>query len=204
MRQSLIIIDNFYGNPFEVRKIALEAKYPKPAAHTYPGKNSESAYYTQEVHEKIKLLTGEPNIRPTKNSGCGYFRISLESDSHEQDIHIDPDSAWGGVLYLNLPHQLQEDSGTKFWRHKKLNIDRCPDSPEKGAQLGYTNYQEIYESLIYEDGNDRSKWEQWASAPMKYNRLVLFDPKLWHSHGSNFGTDINNGRLVQLFFLENE
>lgn len=205
MRQSIIIADDFYDNPFEVRKIALQENYPIPAdGHTYPGRNSEKPHYTTEVHEKLKFLTGQPKLRAADGSACGFFRISLETDTHEQDVHIDPGWDWGGVLFLNLPHQVQEDSGTSFWRHKKLNIDRCPENPEQGRQLGYYDYQEIYQSLIHEDGNDRSKWERYATAQMKYNRLVLFDPKLWHSHGMNFGSSINSGRLVQLFFLRNE
>src|SRR5690606_11166195 len=34
-----------------------------------------------------------------------------------------------------------------------------------------------------------------------YNRLVLFRPWYWHSHGENFGTTLEDTRLVQLFFF---
>ena len=37
--------------------------------------------------------------------------------------------------------------------------------------------------------------------PMRFNRLVLFRPLLWHSAGDGFGDSLANGRLVQLFFL---
>ena len=36
---------------------------------------------------------------------------------------------------------------------------------------------------------------------MKYNRIVIFRTDLWHSHNYNFGDNLENGRLVQLFFF---
>ena len=39
---------------------------------------------------------------------------------------------------------------------------------------------------------------------MKYNRLVLFRTRLWHSHSENFGDTLENGRLVQLFFFSDK
>ena len=36
---------------------------------------------------------------------------------------------------------------------------------------------------------------------MKYNRIVIFRADLWHSHNYNFGDNLENGRIVQLFFL---
>jgi hypothetical protein len=36
---------------------------------------------------------------------------------------------------------------------------------------------------------------------MRFNRLVLFRPLLWHSAGDGFGRSIEDGRLAQLLFL---
>lgn len=203
MKHNIVIVDDFFDNPYEVRKIALNMQYPKPTMHTYPGKNSHDRYYTEEIHTKMKILTGNPNLRPAEDSSCGMFRLSLEKDTFEQDIHVDDCFDWGGVLFLNLPTQTIPESGTSFWRHNKLNMERMPKTAEEGGVYGFKSSIEIRESIVYGDGLDRSKWTMWASAPMKYNRLVLFDSSLWHSHGTNFGTDLNNGRLVQLFFFKN-
>ena len=35
----------------------------------------------------------------------------------------------------------------------------------------------------------------------KYNRLVMFNPAMWHSNGDWFGNTYDNSRLVQLFFF---
>ena len=199
MKQNIIIVDDFYSQPYEVRKFALECDYKADETHTYPGKNSTQEFYDDDIHGAFesllqrKLIPSEPN---------GYFRISLEDDTFEQDVHIDPFWDWGAVIYLNLPHQCEDESGTSFWKHKKLGWERCP-TEQTGPVFGYTNYEEIRQGIVYGDGLDRSKWNRYALANMKYNRLVLFDSLLWHSHGSNFGTNMENGRLVQLFFFKN-
>lgn len=200
MKTNITIIDDFLDDPFEIRKLALSANYPEPKEHTYPGRNSDKSYLTQEMMDKIQNRIGDYLI-PAEGSSCGYFRISLESDTYEQYIHIDSGWDLGGVLYLNLPNQCEFESGTSFWSHKRLGTERAPASIEEGKFQGFTSYEEVRQGIIYGDGLDPSLWNRYAIAPMKYNRLVLFDPLLWHSHGYNFGKTIENGRLVMLFFF---
>jgi len=201
MNQNIIIVDNFYENPYEVRQYALSLEYPQPKNHTYPGRNSNETFYTQEIHNKFELLLGRKLI-PAQEGNHGDFRLSLETDTFQQDIHVDPIWDWGCVLYMNLPNQCIPEAGTSFWRHKKLGWEKCPGQNE-AAWYGYTKYEEIRSSIIYGDGLDRSKWDRYCLANMQYNRAVIFDPKLWHSHGENFGNNLENGRLVQLFFFSN-
>jgi len=200
MKTNIVIIDDFLDDPYTMRLNALNANYPEPTEHTYPGKNSDKSYFTEEMLEKVQNRWGDYLI-PAEGSSCGYFRISLESDTFEQNIHIDPGWDVGGVLYLNTPNQCRPESGTHFYYHNRLGIERAPATPEEGKYLGFTNYEEIRKNIIYGDGLDKTLWTRYASSPMKYNRLVLFDPLLWHSHGDNFGDCMDNGRLVMLFFF---
>jgi len=200
MKTNIVIIDDFLDDPYTMRLNALNANYPEPETHTYPGKNSDKSYFTEEMLEKIQNRWGDYLI-PAESSSCGYFRISLEHDTFEQNIHIDPGWDVGGVLYLNTPNQCRPESGTHFYYHNRLGIERAPTTAEEGKFLGFTNYEEIRKNIIYGDGLDKSLWTRYASSPMKYNRLVLFDPLLWHSHGDNFGNCLDNGRLVMLFFF---
>ena len=203
MKTNIVIIDDFLDDPYEMRLNALNANYPEPDSHTYPGKNSDKSYFSQEMLEKIKNRWGDYLI-PAEGSSCGYFRISLATDTFEQNIHIDPGWDVGGVLYLNTPNQCRPESGTHFYYHNRLGIERAPSTPEEGKYLGFTNYEEIRKNIIYGDGLDKTLWTRYASSPMKYNRLVLFDPLLWHSHGDNFGDCMDNGRLVMLFFFSKQ
>jgi hypothetical protein len=202
MKTNILIIDNFYDNPYQIRKYALSLDYPEPHdGYTYPGKNSEGEFYDQELHSTLENRLGNYLDYPQQKKQAGYFRLSPESSSFQQDIHVDPIWDIGGVLFLNPPNQCEPEAGTSFWIHNRLQIESVPRNQEEGKLLGYSTYEDISRELIYGDGLDRSKWTCYCKVPYKFNRLVLFDPFLWHSHGINFGTTKENSRLVQLFFL---
>ena len=63
MRQNIIVVDDFYNNPEEVRNFALNTEFPDPSDdYTYPGRNSEGAYYSEEIHKKFEDLVKESLI----------------------------------------------------------------------------------------------------------------------------------------------
>ena len=203
MRQNIIVIDDFYTDPDKVRNIALNLEYPEPKdGHTYPGRNSGEVFYPSEVHSRFEEILDQELIPPEQN---GYFRISLEKDTHSQDIHVDPSWEWGAVIYLSDPKDCISEGGTSFWRHNTLKMEMCPKTDEESQHYGFSSYEEARGAIVYNDGQDRSKWTRYFLCPMRYNRLVMFRTYLWHSHNFNFGNTVENGRLVQLFFFrENE
>ena len=199
MKQNIIVIDDFYDNPEEVRNAGLNAEYPVPEeGFTYPGKNSNNEFYNREIHSKFEDILKQPLIPAKPN---GYFRISLEKDSFRQDVHVDPSWEFGAVLYLSLPEHSFDEAGTSFWRHNTLNIEHIPQNNEEAQFHGYPSYKEAWWTTVYGDGLDRNKWTRYFMCPMRYNRLVIFRTHLWHSHNVNFGDCMENGRLVQLFFF---
>jgi hypothetical protein len=200
MKQNIIIVDDFYTNPEEVRNTALSQDYPEPESeYTYPGRNSTGSYYNDEVHSRFEKLVNHKLNPADKN---GYFRISLETDKHKQDIHVDPSWEWGAVIYLSKPEDCMDEGGTSFWRHNTLKMEMCPKDDHEAQFYGFPTYKEAWWTTVYGDGQDRSKWTRYFLCPMRYNRLVLFRTYLWHSHNFNFGTNLENGRLVQLFFFQ--
>jgi len=201
MRQRITIIDDFLDSPYKLRKEALGAEYAADDGKTYPGKNSLHSHLTEEILSKSQFVFGKELV-PSKGSACGQFRLSLANDSFLQDVHVDNDTDIAGVLYLNSPQHCIPEAGTSFWRHNKLQMDRCPENLIEGKCYGFTEFEEIYNEIICKDGLDRSLWTRYAYAPMKYNRVVFFDPLLWHSHGDNFGTNLQNGRLVMVLFFD--
>ena len=46
------------------------------------------------------------------------------------------------------------------------------------------------------------KWELTSVVPMRFNRLILLRPWLYHTAGPSFGDCPENCRLVHLFFFE--
>lgn len=199
MNRNIIILDDFHENPEEVRQVAFNSRYPDPGdSYTYPGKNSEDNYYPQELHNKLERVL-DCNLTPAPNNG--YFRLSLEKDSFKQDIHVDSCWEYGAVCYLNTPEQCIDEAGTSFWMHNKSKMITCPHSDEEARPYGYVSAKEAWWTTVYGEGLDRTKWTRYLLSPMKYNRIVIFRTNLWHSHNYNFGDNMENGRLVQLFFF---
>jgi hypothetical protein len=59
----------------------------------------------------------------------------------------------------------------------------------------------MVDTILDRDGQDDSKWELTMRVPMRFNRLILLRPWLWHTAGENFGDSMENGRLVYLMFF---
>jgi hypothetical protein len=199
--QSLIVIDDFYPNPEEVRQAALGCEYPEVTGpRTFPGRNSRQKYLPQGMDQAVSQVIGA-RVRgdPSPNTTHGKFRITLGADESRYLVHADPTRLdWVGVVYLNPPEQVR--GGTAFFRHKGLDSDRTPMSQAELAAYGPSSVAE----LLRQDGNDPDKWQHLMTVPMRFNRLILYRPWSWHSAGEAFGTSLEDGRLIQLVAFQTQ
>ncbi len=201
MHISLIVVDDFYTKPMEIRKMALGFDFPEPKrAKNYPGRNSRQRLLVKDLDKLISRLVNEPVVG-SSNQAHGFCRISLAGDDAKRRyyVHVDPDTYWAGIVYLNLPEHCR--GGTEFFQHVALGTDQAPLHPEEIAKLGVDNYYHAADKIIQPDSNDPSKWRHLMTVPMRFNRLILLRPWLWHTAGESFGDSLENGRLVQLFFF---
>lgn len=198
MPTSLVVVDDFLENAHALREAALGLTYP-PQAGPYPGRNSAQRVELPGLAEQISRVVGEP-LRPMfPPESHAKFRITLGSDVGSAKVHIDP-SHWSGILYLSLPEHC--DGGTDFFRHRPTGLDRAPINDRELAELGFASREEMHREIIERDSVDESKWELTMRVPMRFNRLVLLRPWLWHTAGPGFGDRDENGRLVYLMFFE--
>ncbi len=198
MYQSLIVVDDFYARPMEVRRFALGCDYPAGLGQlTFPGRNSTQSFLPPGLDQVISSLAGEPLVgcgRP--NVAHGRFRITLNGEPSRYLVHADPSYlTWVAVVYLNPVDHI--GGGTTFYRHRDLQSDRVPSE----AVLHTCGVASVAE-LLQRDGKDPGKWEHLMTVPQRFNRLVLYRPWLWHSAGESFGTSLDDGRLVHLLFFE--
>ncbi len=201
MHTSLIVVDEFYRNPLEIRQMALGFDYPVPKkAKNYPGRNSRQRLLVEDLDKLVSRLVSEAVIGSSKHAH-GYCRISLagDDDARRYFVHVDPDAYWAGILYLTLPEHCQ--GGTEFFQHIELGTDRAPLYPDEVAQFGVKTYYEAADKIINRDSNDPSRWRHLMTVPMRFNRLIMLRPWLWHTAGESFGDGLESGRLVQLFFF---
>jgi hypothetical protein len=196
MATSLIVIDDFLGDPEGLREKALRLSYEQVGE--YPGRNSIERIELEGLAQEVSATVREP-LRPVEPlQSHGKCRLALASDDQPGKIHVDP-SYWSGILYLNRPEDCR--GGTEFYRHLPTNTDQVPTDVEGLNAIGYSSYPEMRQDILGRDALDRSKWELSMTVPMRFNRLVLLRPWLWHTSGPGFGDSVENGRLVYVMFF---
>ncbi|MAL08171.1 MAG: hypothetical protein CMF74_00710 [Maricaulis sp.] len=200
MFQSLIVLDDVLPDAMRVRDAALKLDYPEPGpgAH-YPGRNSATSLRLPELDAQISAIVGETLVPGTPDHG--RFRITRAGEQSDLDIHVDQ-CHWSGIFYLTRPEDCQ--GGTDFFRHKGTGADHAPYSQKHLSDWGFASYREFVERVSKPHSRDRSQWDHLMRVPMKFNRLVLFRPWLWHTAGPAFGDCPENARLIYLMFFNSE
>lgn len=189
---NIIVFDNFYKNPREVRNYALHQEFI--ATGNFPGKRTLVHYGNNEIYNKIKcylIPLGYNIISFTLNNldnrnGNGAFTISTSNDKTNTWIHVDNANKndnyvyMSGVLFLTPNAPL--NSGTVFY-----NFDY---NSEYDKNIKIENYN-----------SDITKWKKIDIIGNVYNRLIIFNADIYHSINNLFGTNKYNGRLTQNFFF---
>lgn len=196
MPTSIIIVDDFFSDAEGFRDAGLRLAFPEQDSN-FPGRNSYQRIEIPGLDQHVSQLVGE-KLRPLPNSGHAKFRLTLATDFGRAGVHVDP-GYWSGILYLSRPEDCQ--GGTDFFRHKRTNTERRPMNDQEVAALGYKTYAESEHDILGRDTLDESAWERTMTVPMRFNRLLLLRPWLWHTAGPGFGDRPENGRLVYLLFF---
>jgi hypothetical protein len=209
---NLIILDNFYPKPYELREFALKQDFNVDG--NYPGHRTRSFLRDIDYHVGIGPHPSEiPDykstmmqrladiVRPLEGEVTwwgdeeytGAFQYTTSKD--RSWIHVDNVTQWAGVLYLTPFAPVS--SGTGLFRHKLTNWTTEP----------YFDNNEINENLknlIYEDAHDMSKWDMHSMVGNVFNRLVLYRANQWHQSLDYFGKDMYDGRLFMTFFFNTQ
>lgn len=184
MKTTLIITDDFYQNPDNVRAYALSQSFE--VSGNFPGLRTKP-YLPDDVKSSIQHIIQQAGGNITdwlENYGyTGSFQICTAKD--RTWIHADNFNTWAGVCYLTPDAPLS--SGTALYRHKETK-----------------EYERIDPNAPYHEGQDYTKWEKTDYVANKYNRLVLYRGNLYHASLDYFGDNYHNGRLFQTFFFNTE
>lgn len=197
MPTSLIIVDDFLDNAQALREAALRLTYPQ-GENMFPGRNSLERINIEGLARQVSQLAGEPLAPMPPTQAHAKSRITLAGDKGKAKVHVDT-AHWSGILYLSRPEDCR--GGTEFFRHRSTNSDRAPYNDAEAVAMGFASAKSMAAEILDNDGTDDSKWEMTMQVPMRFNRLVLLRPWLWHTAGENFGDTMENGRLVYLMFF---
>jgi hypothetical protein len=197
MLNNLILVDDFLDSVDQLREAALRLQYPRIQGQ-FPGRNSQQRINLEGLSEQVSHLVGEPVIPIDPPESHGKCRLTLANDKGRGKVHIDH-CYWSGILYLSRPEDCH--GGTDFFRHIRTQSDRAPLTRKDLAKMGYDDFDKVHRDLVELEGTQEDKWELTMTVPMRYNRLVLLRPWMWHTAGPGFGDRTENGRLVFLMFF---
>ena len=198
MLPSLLIIDDFLSDPIAARQAALALDYDPDNKHgNYPGHISTNPLEVQGLEARISSIIGL-GVTPQTGTSHGHCRVTLKGDKGKSGVHIDP-AFYSGILYLSLAQHCK--GGTEFFRHRRTGLERVPMDMAAIARAGYDDINALIEDVVNRDTLHPAKWERTMTVPMRFNRLILFSPWMFHNSGAAFGSDASNGRLVQLMFF---
>ena len=195
---SFLMVDDFIANPHDLRRRALALGYDRSAKDgNYPGITSDRPIEIPGLDDYVSSALGT-RVKPAPDTLHGHCRLTLRSDRGLSGVHIDP-AFYSGILYLSLPEQ--SAGGTDFYRHKRTRLERVPTTPDAIVGAGYGNINDLIEDVVNKDTLKPSAWEKSFTAPMRFNRLILFSPWMFHNSRPGFGDTPETGRLVYLMFF---
>lgn len=209
----LSVFDNFYPDPWAVRRYALSLHY-KDADN-----ENDNTFYkgmlTTPFHPYAEaglgLIATALNKAVIWGNPIGEFRLLLTqnpaANSNERStwIHYDAMMArYAALVYLNP--EAQCEGGTSFYRHREFQIDALPDlQSHEMAELcrsANTDVVNVLETVKNDGFEVEEKWELLTSVPMRFNRCIIFDSRQFHARTGAFGSTAQDGRLTQNFFFD--
>ena len=198
MLPSIVIFDDFLMDPMRARADALKLNYdPKLNRGNYPGLVSDRPLEIKGLAESVSSRIGVPlgAAAGTAHSCC---RLTRKGDKGRSGVHVDP-CFYSGILFLNKPEHCH--GGTDFFTHRRTGLDRVPAKLTNVLAAGYSHPDALIEDVVNRDTLRPEKWQRTLRIPMKFNRLLLFSPWLFHNSGPAFGNSPEDGRLVCLMFF---
>lgn len=195
---AFLMIDDFIANPLELRRQALALGYdPALKNGNYPGLVSTRALALPGLEDTVSRAIGA-SVAPAPGTLHAHCRLTLRGDRGLSGVHIDP-AFYSGILYLSLPEHCR--GGTEFFRHRRTGLERVPQRAQEIAAAGYGDINALIEDVVNRDTARPSRWERSFTAPMRFNRLILFSPWMFHNAAPGFGDRAETGRLAYLMFF---
>ncbi|MCH9687311.1 MAG: hypothetical protein K0V04_38105 [Deltaproteobacteria bacterium] len=201
-RRSIVVIDDFYEDPEEIRRHALSLEYHRGERVTYPGGEARSPRDWSAARTRLKAHVDERVDAPcpkTPPFPQGLFRLALAADEATRidGVHQDV-QRWSGVVYLSRPEDCE--GGVAFMRHRETGLTASSRDFELSTfgHLAGRPQREIEDEMLRYLA-DMRHWEEFQRIGMVYNRAVLLMGQCFHMSMGVFGADKQGGRLTQHF-----
>ncbi len=201
---NVLVLDDFYVLPDEIRKFALSLTYASPLRSNYPGQRTQDLSVC--APDFFEMWRGKfLDIFGGCHDGDWQFSTQFQRiptdvsdpEANEGWVHSDPSEDIGAVIYLNA--NPDPKAGTSIMRPRPGIL------PHINSHLHYRN--DYYggrnnittEEFVRAKATNNAKYMDDVVVSNVYNRLVAFNCKLPHKH-TTFGKTEDNFRLTQVFF----
>lgn len=185
------IIDGFFEDVDEVRKIALMQEYSNTTSD-YPGVRSRKINeISGTLFEAIltKFLSPFYEGEGMDISASMYFQL-IDKEFDSGVVHRDSFSVATGIIYLN-PNEV---SGTSLYEKKNILVDPIADK----RYFSFRNNRKDKETK----NKINDHYDEVVSISGLYNRAVFFDSHLYHGAQYYHGQTIEDSRLTIITFFE--
>lgn len=191
-----IIIDDFLPDPDTYRAEVLKLPYCEIRGPDGVVYRNICVRPTTEHKEKIEDAIGK-----TINQRYSFLRYAIYASTCENPFHADGIyGEYAGLLYLNTPDQIVPGSGTSFYRHRKLGMEKMLTAEEIRAKG--KSPKRVF-SELGKSWSDESAWKRTAHVDMKFNRFVAYPGDYFHARQpfQAFGNTIEDARLIFCTFF---
>ena len=198
----ITVVDNFYDNFDQIKKLTNSIEYHKKQIYTMPGVESKPLH---EIHpllfnqacERILALFFNRHTIKNMNWFCEskFEKITPYGENYNKRgwVHNDDANKLSAILFL----QGDEDEGTSFYSNNDLgmmNKDRLfvKELLHKGEKINPDEY-----NFYLKEHNKNFK--KILTVPNIPNRIVLFDSSILHA-ADGLGS-VEKPRIIQTFFF---
>ena len=193
MKPAIIVIDDFFKSPELLEEESKTIKYMAPKdLSRYMSVKSK---YAAGFHRKLNAIAKDKKITKDKikwlsKESASYRKISYDQvTKNNVGFYAHSDflaSNFIALLYLNRSADCH--GGTGFYSHKETGLQEIHYNSKPALavmkKMGIDG-NELW-AMLLKDARDSSKWELTQLVKMKYNRMLIYNGTLFHSHVLDF------------------
>ena len=195
----ILVIDNFFYNIDDIKKISenLDIKRNKDM---YPGSkkyilNKKLINNLNKELKNLDIYENKLNIYDIFYGNVNKDKDLLNKDQSQPHIDIYVEKAL--LVYLNEDDNCH--GGTGFYKHIESNKIKV-NIIEEGLEILKKEAQKLKKPEYISDSNNT--WKLIEMIPMKKNRAILYDSKIFHSgYFKDLSYFNNEGRQTLNIFL---
>jgi len=201
---SLIVIDNFYPSPKSILKKVSQMDFVEP--EDADGWRTSEGYFPDNITALLESKTGfniteldRPQGTPHDN-GTFFHAFAKGKKKETPGVHWDlPLNHHVCIVYLteNIPSRY----GTSFYKHKATGLE-CAPIWRDAKRLNTTT--DALRKWIDKECRNKKYFEETDRVGYLFNRAVIFPAKRLHAATNHFGSNINDGRIYQIFSFKVE